>query len=494
MTAEFLTPEFFAPVVLYLILLTLITYYTVSAASRSASGLSSANAALDDTSGTADQNYFLAGRGVSSGLAFVSVVATETSVATILVFPQVGFKGGFALIWLCLGYIAGRWLVARVYLEPIYRLHRLSMYATVTGSVPARRMLSLAYLVAKYISSGVRFFMGGVAFAALLGWELAPAILFIAAIAGMYSLAGGLRAVILTDQLQGYIILFMGLFLVVSLFTQLDLSTVAAPAWINLDAALTNAQFFPVLFLGGAVLSIGTHGADQDMLQRVLATPSIEAARRALILSGIGATVVITMYLAVGVLLSAGVASGQIEGVAKNTPLVDYINVLKNPWLAGSFAVLIVAAAMSTLDSALHSTGAVWKSILQRGDSENQVAAGSEAVQANRGGTRIYSFLSLLILTMAALGFAGVSGYRDFLDLAMSFMNYVNGGLIGIFSLFVLNKRPLGFSAIAAALITGFAVTLLANTGFDARPGWTYTTIVSAGLALVAAWVAQRLS
>lgn len=478
-----MTLEFFIPVILYILLLTAITIYAVRAGkvAGQASDAGGDSPELENSAASA-RNYFLAGRGVGSGLAFVSVVATETSVATVLVFPQVGFSGGFALIWLCLGFIFGRWLVARYYLEPIYNQHRLSMYATVSTSPAARRSLSAAYLLAKYVSSGVRFYLGGLAFAKLLGIGLIPAILFIAAVAGVYSLAGGLRAVILTDQLQGYIILFMGLFLIVSLGWQLDFASAAPPAWINLTPSIANAQFFPILFLGGAVLSVGSHGADQDMLQRVLATPSLASARRALILSGVGATVVIMIYLAVGYLLSVGTANGQIAGVAKDTPLVDYINVLSNPWLVGSFAVLLVAAAMSTLDSALHSTGAVWKSILSRSD------------QPAGGGARIYSFLSLAILTAAALGFASASGYRNFLDLAMSFMNYVNGGLIGVFTLFVLKKSALDFPPIAAALLTGFLVTFVANVGLDPRPGWTYTTIVSAALALAAAWLADRFT
>lgn len=497
MTAELLTPEFFAPIAGYLLLLAAITVYSVRAGMQADAHPAAERVGVDETdqsdqSDQADQanrSYFLAGRGVSSWLAFLSVVATETSVATILVFPQVGFQsGGFALIWLCFGYIAGRWLVARYYLEPIYSRHRLSMYATVSASRAASRALSLAYLLAKDVSSGVRFYLGGLAFAKLLGVGIVPAILFIALIAGAYSLAGGLRAVILTDQLQGYIILFMGVFLVVSLGTGLDFAAAAAPAFINTEFSLFNAQFFPVLFLGGAVLSIGSHGADQDMLQRVLATRSLSAARRAVVLSGVGATVVITIYLAVGYLLGVGAGDGQLSGIGKDTPLVDYINVLKNPWLSGAFAVLLVAAAMSTLDSAMHSTGAIWKSILVSDHPTG--AARSDA--GNR--VRIYSLLSLAILTGAALVFVSASGFRNFLDLAMSFMNYVNGGLIGVFTLFVWHRRALGLPAIVAALLAGFITTLLANTSlvFEARPGWTYTTIAAGALAFAVAWVADR--
>jgi Na+/proline symporter len=463
------SPAFLAPVLVYLALLVVITVQATRCGSA--------------TAGT-DQDYFLAGRGVGSVLAFVSVVATETSVATVLVFPQVGFQHGLSLIWLCPGFIAGRWLVARLYLAPIYDNHRLSMYATVTNSRLARQCLSLSYLVAKFISSGVRFYLGGVALSKLFGWELHLAIVLIASIAGVYSLIGGLRAVVYTDQLQGYLILFAGLALVGGLWWPLDPGALQSLTWVNLDTSLSNAQFFPVLFLGGLVLSIGSHGADQDMLQRVLATPSLRHARRALILSGLGASVVIVVYLLIGVLLSAGVATGRLTGVGAETPLVDYVNMVNVPWVAGGFAVLLIAAAMSTLDSAMHSTGAVWKSILERDSGDDDLA--------RPGHGRGFSLLSLVILTLVALGFSGVSGYRNFLDLAMSFMNYVNGGLIGVFTLFVWRRRTLGTAVVIAAIFTGFCVTLAAATLLEPRPGWTYTTLASAGLALLAAYLVDR--
>ena len=237
------------------------------------------------------------------------------------------------------------------------------------------------------------------------------------------------------------------------------------------------------------MLSIGTHGADQDMLQRVLATNSEQAAARALMLSGLGATVVILLYLTVGYLLAAA----GLEGVGEKTPLVDYINVLNNPWLAGGFAVLLIAAAMSTLDSAMHSTGAIWKSVLWGSAQDSTDSA--QAASAHRG-TRIYSALSLLILTLVALGFAGVSGYRNFLDLAMSFMNYVNGGLIGVFTVFVIRSTPLSFPGVLVAILSGLLVTFCANFapdlfGTEARLGWTYTTIASAAAATIAAWLVE---
>ena len=120
-----------------------------------------------------DKEYFLGGRNFGYFTALVSVLATEVSVATMMIFPASGLKNGFVLVWLGCGYIAGRYIVARFYLGNIYKYHRLSIYETVTDKNPAaRKILSFAYLTAKYISLGVRFFMGAYAMNQLFGWTI----------------------------------------------------------------------------------------------------------------------------------------------------------------------------------------------------------------------------------------------------------------------------------------------------------------------------------
>lgn len=420
-----------------------------------------------------DGDYFLAGRGVGAALAFVSVIATETSVATILVFPQAGYAGGLALIWLCLGYIAGRYLVARYYLATLYERHQLSIYETISGGDPAAtRALSAVYLCAKFLASGVRFYMGGYALHALFGQSIPFWLLVMAAVAGLYSLSGGIQAVILLDQLQGFVIFLGAAILIALLSGGVDWANVAAPAWYNLKPAWTNAEFSPLLFLGGLVLSIGTHGADQDMLQRVLVARNLSQASRALVYSALGASVVIVSYLFCGWLLK----QNGFPEVGDKTPLIDYILTRNSPFLSGAFAMILLATGMSALDSTVHSTGAVWKA----------------ALKIELPG-RIYSALSLAALFLVAL--AGIyfeTNARSFLDLAMGAFNYIHGGMIGLFTVFTFGKRALRLPVVLAGVFAGLAVTVIANHILPVKPGWTLTLLASASLATLAAWLAAR--
>ncbi|MCB1171759.1 MAG: hypothetical protein KDK25_15535, partial [Leptospiraceae bacterium] len=359
-----------------------------------------------------DESYFLAGRKLGVASSLLSVVATETSVATVLIFPAAGYAGRWNLLALCLGYIAGRILVARFYLKAIYEMTDTSIYKAVGADNGSRGLLEIAYLLAKYISSGVRFFMGGLALAELFGGPVALWILLTAMVAGVYSLTGGLKAVVVTDQLQGMILFLMGMGFLVLLWPGLDYwHHTAGPALFSWTFDLKDGAHTIPLFLGGLVVSIGSHGADQDLLQRVLAVRNLKLARRSLILSGPGATIVIMTFIAVGAFLFAA-----DPNLGERGQLVTFVKQSANPVLSGLFAVLVAAASMSTLDSAIHSTGAVWKSLLQ-----------------SKKSGRWFSLISLVALTLSALSFTYFAQKADnLLALALGSMNYVNGGLIGI--------------------------------------------------------------
>ncbi len=420
---------------------------------------------------TGDGDYFLAGRSIGTFQAMLSVVATETSVATIVVFPSTGYKEGFTVMWLAAGYILGRIIVARFFLEKLYRSEKLSIYAEMTGrSGFAHDLLSGFYLLAKFISSGVRFYMGGFALDQLFGGGAVFWMLVMAISVGIYSLTGGLKAVVLTGQIQGYIILFMGVALVIFFlvqnpwsgnisFTHFFYGSDQAVPLYDFNMDLSNGRNSIAYLLGGIVLSIGTHAADQDMIQRVLGARSLEKAKMSILASGPAAAFVIFLYTWIGVLLVG--RSDDLKGVS---PLVDAIGRFDHPFLSGLFAVLLVAAAMSTLDAVIHSTGAIWKTLFR----------------SHRSGW-IWSTLSLGVLILFGIGFIPLSNYyKDFLSLAMGSMNYINGGLIGIIVVYTFQPRRISAAGVAVGLLWGFIVAFYTTWLAPIAFAWSVITVLSA--------------
>jgi len=271
--------------------------------------------ALTMRSRSDDANYFFAAKRLNAVQALLSVVSSETSVATTVVFPAAGLAGGYALVWLLAGYIMGRSIVALFYLRALYESSRLTIYQTMSRH---HRILESAYLLAKYISGGARYFIGGYALHQILGGSTALWIVVVAGCVAAYSLTGGLRAVVVMDQIQSVLIVGTGVFLCLFLLHRMPAGSLHAPAFVDWNPR--HYTFAPVLFLGGAVLSIGSHGADQDLLLRILSTRSLGAAQRSLILSGFGAAVLISLYLTVGFLLRFAGA----PDLDPKSPLADF--------------------------------------------------------------------------------------------------------------------------------------------------------------------------
>lgn len=422
-------------------------------------------------SSNADEDYFFAGRKLNAIQAFISVLSSETSVATTVVFPAAGLKSGYALLWLVAGYIAGRSIVAAFYLRRLYESRELTIYHTMSEK---HRLLEGSYLLAKYISGGVRLYIAGYALCQLLGGHTLVWIVVVSVCAAAYSLTGGLKAVVVMDQVQGALIAGTGIFLIAFLWLHLPEAAVFAPVCI--DTGWTGANFFAALFFGGAVLSIGTHGADQDLILRVLATKTLREARKSLVLSGIGAAGLIGIYLTVGYLLSLS----DLPGLDVRSPLADYVTKSHLPMLRGVLLVLLFAAAMSTLDSTINSTGAVWKSLMR---------------SALSG--RYWSCLSLLLMASSAGLFSAVAHrHENFLNLAMGCMNYINGGLIAILTTSTFFRSRLRPPGIPLALIAGFITTTICEWAFPRPIPWPYTVLLSSSAALLfclsASWYSPR--
>ncbi|MEK7795608.1 MAG: hypothetical protein AAB353_13815 [Candidatus Hydrogenedentota bacterium] len=423
-----------------------------------------AGVALSSRIRNEDSEYFFASRSLSAPRAILSVISSETSVATTVVFPAAGLAGGFALIWLLAGYITGRSIVALFYLRKLYHSSRLTIYQTMSAR---HRILECAYLLAKYISGGARYFVGGYALHQVLGGPTALWIVLVAVCVAAYSLTGGLRAVVVMDQVQSVLIVGTGLFLCVYLLRQTQADAFRFPVFADWDPS--RYTFAPIAFLGGTILSIGSHGADQDLLLRILATRSFREAQRSLIISGFGAATLISLFLGVGYLLQFSGA----EGLDPKSPLADYIMQGDLVWLQGLFVVLLAAAAMSSLDSTIHSTGAIWKSMMG----------------STRPG-RVWSALSLIIMVGSAIGFIAIADrHADFLSLCMGSMNYVNGGLIGVFTVFTFFPARLTGLSAGAGLIAGLFTTTICEWAFDGPVPWTYTIVLSSTASFVAAFV-----
>ena len=409
-----------------------------------------------------DSSYFFSSFKTKTYQSYLSIVATETSVATILIFPSVGYNKNFNIIFLCLGYIIGRFIVALLYLKHYHKIPSLSLYEYISDD-KGKRLLSFAYLLAKYISGSVRYYLAGYGLYQLTGLSIEFWLVFVLILIGVYSLTGGLKAVILTDVLQGMIILLSSILF----FYFLDQN--------NLDLLVglqTQIQFDPkisfFLLFGSILLTISSHGGDQDILQRLFSVAELKDAQRSLIISGFITSFVILIFVVIGYMLT----NNQLD---KNSPLLDFISKLDDSWnsliIKNIFIVVLTAAAMSTLDSSIHSTGAIWKSILEfKKDYSNY----------------FYSLISLCIMFLFSFIFIFLQTNKDFLSFALGSMNYINGTLFATVTLFVIHKKKLNRNSILIILVANLITTAICEYY---SLYFALTTIISFFVSLILGWI-----
>ena len=301
-------------------------------------------------------------------------------------------------------------------------------------------------------------------------------VLICASIAGTYAGIGGIRSVIATDVIQG------GVF-IVSALALLSVAVASIPGgvetfldWMSQTDSTqiifwpsevahqggsgflgwwSDGKSLPVALIGGFFLTMATHGTDHDMVQRLLTCKDGRSAGRALVFSGILNIPLTVLFLLLGTALACS------SSFTPSATLIDSQDVVPlfardhlPSGLLGLFLAGLLAAAMSSLDSAICAISATWSVDVLQKQTKNQPRS-----------IRIIAVIITALLALTAMGFSwlqqrGWSATEDLVTLALSSMTIIYGALLGVFLCAAfLPRRGSGRSAVAG-LIVGTVVGL----------------------------------
>ncbi len=393
--------------------------------------------------GTVD-GYFLGARNLPAGVVMLSIVATETSAITVISLPGIAARGDLGFLQLALGYVVGRIAVAWWLLPGYFTGQQQTAYERLQArfGVQTRQLLSATFLVTRFLADGVRVFAGAIPLALLTGWDIGWSIVLMGVVTLAYTFTGGLKAVVWADALQLLVYVAGG---AAALWLALQMAAATgdgglAAVWAR-AAEAGKLQVFDTQWsftapytllgalLGGAMLSAASHGTDQIIVQRLLATRSLRAAQWALVGSGVLVAAQFALFLGLGTALWA---AGQApEGLPGDQVFARFIVQHLPVGLAGLMMAGILAAAMSTLSSSISAlasslTNDLYASLTGRHDSRHLLRVG-----------RAFSVLWGVLLTAAALGFHLAASGRDapLVVLALSIASVTYGALLGTYVL-----------------------------------------------------------
>jgi SSS family transporter len=443
-------------------------------------------------------DYLLGGRMLPWWALLGSIVATETSTATFLSVPGLTYVpgGDMRFLQLCGGYIVGRILVTRLLLPAYFAGELFTAYEVLHRrfGVVAQRFASALFLVARNVGDGLRLFLAALAVEAATGLSLTSCVVVVAAVTVFYTLFGGMKSVVWNDCLQ------LLVYLVGAVVTLWLLAGGLPGGWSQLLAFGVEEHKFrvfdfswnasdPLTFwaglFGGAFLSLGTHGTDQMMVQRLLAARSQREAGRALVLSGIVVFLQFALFLLIGVGLAAFFDQHPpSEAITKgDAAYAEYIVRHMPRGLAGLVLAAVFAAAMSTLSSSLNSSAATLVNDFS-GPSDGSPATARRRLALSR------AFTALFGAVQAGLAVAAARLSQSVVMDALAIAGFTAGVMLGVFGLGLFTRRA-GQWAAVAGMVSGMGVLGFIKLGTTIT--WPWYPLIGSVVTFAVGWGCGRI-
>ncbi len=436
------------------------------------------------------EGYFLGNRDVPWWAVCFSVVATETSTLTIIGIPAVAYLGSLTFLQLTLGYLIGR-LIVSVTLLPQYTEGRLPTAYAYLGNrfgETLRSAASVTFLGTRLLADGVRLFATAIplsVMAAMMGYAIGyPIIIAFVGIATIvYTLIGGVRAVIWMDVVQ------MSLY-VVGAVVAIGFLVHDAPAdwWAlaqaegktqifsagtstSLSAWITEPYAFITAVVGGAIFSMASHGTDQLIVQRLLTCRSLADSQKALVGSAVLVAVQFALFLIVGLLLwvhYAGAAPVELGLTRGDEVFPLYIIEGLPAGLSGLLLAGIIAAAMSTLSSSLNAlASSSLYDLIERW--RGQALTETSRLRLSRALTLGWG--------LVFIGFAALfeDQQNPVVELGLAIASFTYGGLLGVFLLGLWARRPTQVDALIAFVGSiGAMILIIFGLWYSPTEGWLF--------------------
>lgn len=439
-------------------------------------------------------DYLLGDRNLPWWAVLGSIVATETSTATFLSVPGLAFAAGgnFGFLQLAMGFIIGRILIS-LFLLPLYFKGQLFTAYEVLhkrfGGL-TQRTASILFLVTRNLGDGLRLFLTAIVLEKVAGLQLSTCIVIIGAVTILYTVLGGMKAVVWNDCLQFVVYIGGGvaaLLLIVQRlpggWEQLLQFGTAEHKFQVFDLRLDLSQAYTVWagVIGGTLLTLGTHGTDQMMVQRYLCTRSQSDAARALVLSGVVVFVQFILFLGLGVALACFyLSSAEPRTFDRNDEVLATFIVQEMPvGLVGLTLAAVFSAAMSTLSSSLNSSaGAVVNDFLRYTRTPEQ------QLQASRWLTVLFGVLQI------GIGIAASEISRSVVNDALAIAGFSAGLLLGVFVLGVATRHVGQVSAMLGLLAGALALCIVK---FGTTIAWPYYAVVGAVVTIVVGLLAELI-
>ena len=448
----------------------------------------------------------------------LSLMAALNSGIDYLTQPSATIQYGLALVLGVLSWLVIYPWVAAVAFPFFRRLDFYSVYEYLETRFDVRvRALAAAIFIAWRLGwMATALYVPCLAIDAVTGGaiDLTTMIVVLGALVTLYTTFGGIQAVIWNDVMQ-FCVMFGGLGATVYIVAAnvpgglQEIWTTAQTSgktslWVPLAASdglwSSIVSFFrqplnvPALFAALIVGRMAQYTSDQVMVQRLQTTRSVADARRAFVVNAAGDALWMIGLSFVGLALFAYFQHHPApSGLASDRMLPYFMSQAFPTGATGLVIAAILAASLSSIDSAIHSCSSVLivdvYNRLILGQAPQRMAAESKIVASDQ--VRALRLATLLVGAAGTTLACSVAGIGTLLEIANKVINSFTGPLFGIFLLAMFSRRASGTAALAGGAVgavTSYYVAYHSALGFlwPSTFGLVSTLVVGALVALAA--------
>jgi SSS family transporter len=410
------------------------------------------------------ESFFLGGRKVPWWAVGLSIFGTSLSAITYLSIPARAFATDWVYSLANLGILFVAPFVVAFYL-PHFRRAPISTayeYLEQRFNLLTRLYGSVCFMLFQMGRVAIVLYLPSIALTAATGFNIYYCIAAMGILAMIYTVLGGIEAVIWTDVLQAVVLVTGAIMALVLVFMDAEGGVAGVIAMAQAEDKFhtfnwtwdyTVAAVW-VVVIGNAISSLYPATADQTVVQRYLTTRTTRDAAKAVWTNALLTIPITILFFGLGTAMWAYFKQHPqaLNITLQNDATLPLFVVREFPLgLRGIIIAGIFAAAMSSLDSSMNSVASVvvndWYRRFRPQITDKHALWIARAVTLGFG----------VFGTVVAMYVAGLET-TTLWDTFLKLLNYVGGGLAGIFALGVFTRRTHGTGAILGALASAGAL------------------------------------
>ena len=388
----------------------------------------------------------------------MSIFATFVSSISFLGLPGDAYMKNWNPFVFSISIPVAAWIAAKLFV-PLYRsMNSVSAYnyLEVRFGYWARAYAAICYLLTQVARTGSILFLMALPMNYMLGWDIPTIIVVTGVCVLLYSMMGGIKAVIWTDAIQGIILIAGALACALVLTFSMpegpkqlfDIANAYDKFSLGSFGDSLSEPTFWVILIYGLFINLQNYGIDQNYVQRYMTTKSDKSASRSTLFGGLLYEPVSLLFVYIGTALFSyyHAQPGLLpEGITGDRVFPYFIIHGLPTGVTGLLIASIFAAGMSTVSTSINSAATV---VLT--DFVNRLS--SRKISEKRNMIILYSTSAMLGAVGVIVGLLMMS-VNGVLDAWWKLSSIFSGGMLGLFLLGFISRKAKNPEAIAGVVV-----------------------------------------